>query len=353
MTRRIDRRRRSGPAEFVAIIFLYCIAAPSAGETAIPTPGEVVAKVVEAAEALLLELSEDQRDQLLFSFADDQQRRRWSNLPTGHFLRGGLRMGDLNERQREAVRLLLKATLSERGFQQVVDNMNGDEVLKGRQGRRTFGRDEYYISLLGEPSVSTPWMWQFGGHHLGINATIVGDQMTLSPSFTGGQPVDYTLDGRRIRQLAGEEDKAFALVGALSEDQLEKAVVGDRPVNLAYGPGAGSIHPRQEGISAGELDSRQQALLLSLIEERVGLLNDAHGQMAMEKIAMGLASTFFAWFGPTAAGEAASFRIQGPSIIIEYAPQRMGGGATDHTHAIYRDPSNDYGVAFDIPTSTD
>ena len=262
-------------------------------------------------------------------------------------------MGDLAEGPREAVLRLLRSTLSERGFQQVVDNMNGGEVLRARQGRQTLGRDEFYISLLGEPSASSPWMWQFGGHHLGINATIVGDQITLSPSLTGGQPVDYTLDGRQVRQLAGEEDKAFALVSALSGDQLEKAVVGERPVNLAYGPGAGRTRPRQEGISAAELDPGQQALLLSLIEERVGLLNEAHTRMAMEKIAKELASTFFAWFGPTSAGAAASFRIQGSSVIIEYAPQRMGGDATDHTHAIYRDPSNDYGAAFEIPASAD
>lgn len=94
-------------------------------------------------------------------------------------------------------------------------------------------------------------------------------------------------------------------------------------------------------------------MLLSLIEERVGLLNDAHSQMEMEEIAEELPRTFFAWFGPTSAGAAASFRIQGPSIIIEYAPQGMGGDATDHTHAIYRDPSNDYGAAFQIPASPD
>ena len=247
MTRRIERIR--------AVFFLLCcFAAPASGQTPVPTPGEVVAEVVESAEALLRELSDDQRDRLLFSFDDERQRRRWSNLPAANFPRGGLRMGDLNQGQREAVLQLLRSTLSERGFQQVVDNMNGAEVLRARRGHRTHGRDEFYISLLGAPSLSTPWMWQFGGHHLGINATIVGDQITLAPSLTGGQPVDYTLDGRQVRQLAGEEDKAFALVSALSGDQLEKAVVGKRPVNLAYGPGAGRIHPRQEGISAAELD---------------------------------------------------------------------------------------------------
>ena len=49
--------------------------------------------------------------------------------------------------------------------------------------------------------------------------------------------------------------------------------------------------------------------------------------------------TYFAWYGPTTNGSAAYYRIQGPSLLIEYAPQ----GSTNHIHTIIRDPSNDYG----------
>jgi hypothetical protein len=33
--------------------------------------------------------------------------------------------------------------------------------------------------------------------------------------------------------------------------------------------------------------------------------------------------------------------VQGPTLIIEYAPQQ---GDLDHIHTIYRDPTNDYGA---------
>ena len=52
-----------------------------------------------------------------------------------------------------------------------------------------------------------------------------------------------------------------------------------------------------------------------------------------------LDDTRFAWYGPTTNGSAAYYRIQGPTLLIEYAPQQ---GSTSHIHTIIRDPSNDY-----------
>ena len=67
----------------------------------------------------------------------------------------------------------------------------------------------------------------------------------------------------------------------------------------------------------------------------------------MREITNTLADTYFAWSGlPTKEG-GAYFRIQGPTLVIEYAPQalktRGPDGAPEHIHTIYRDPTNDYG----------
>ena len=70
----------------------------------------------------------------------------------------------------------------------------------------------------------------------------------------------------------------------------------------------------------------------------------------MAEIKAGLDDTWFAWSGPTTveAGKngRAYYRIQGPKLVIEYAPQRLGGDLAMHVHTIYRDPTNDYGEAF-------
>ena len=91
--------------------------------------------------------------------------------------------------------------------------MNGDEVLKNSGGGRTpagrqgggggrggggggvrFGLDEYYIALLGTPSTTSPWMIQFGGHHLAINVTVVGPSSVMTPSLPAAQPAKYTTE---------------------------------------------------------------------------------------------------------------------------------------------------------------
>ncbi len=329
----------------ISIIFLIAVHYSAFSQTP-QTPGEIVAHIVKTANTFLSTLDAGQRDDVLYDFDDREQRENWSNLPVSMIERGGLRMGDLAERQKEAVFHMLQATLSEAGFQQIIDNINGDEVLAGQssRGRRMFGKDEFYVSILGQPSISSPWMWQFGGHHLGVNATISGDQVTLSPSLTGGQPINYELNGVSYRQLAKEVNLVVALAQSFSDEQKKQAVLAGRYDDMRYGPDATTIVYKAEGINALQLNDKQQQLLLELIAARVGILNDIHAGIAMAKIRDNLKDTWFSWFGPTEPGYAFSFRIQAPTLVMEYCPQRLGGDPTNHIHAMYRDPSNDYGV---------
>ena len=40
------------------------------------------------------------------------------------------------------------------------------------------------------------------------------------------------------------------------------------------------------------------------------------------------------------------FRVTGPSVVIEYSGQSMGGNSANHVDGIYRDPTDDYGASF-------
>ena len=184
-------------------------------------------------------------------------------------------------------------------------------------------------------------MIQFGGHHLAINVTIVGANNVMTPSLPAAQPAKYTLNGRTVRPLGNENDKAFALINALDAGQQKQAILNYRVDDLVLGPGADGKVIQPEGILASALDAHQQAMLLDLAHEWVGILNDEAAAQKMSEIKANLARTFFAWSGATKNGGLAYYRIQGPTVVIEYAPQQ---GDLDHIHTIYRDPTNDYGA---------
>jgi len=286
-----------------------------------------------------------------------------------------LRLAVMIPQQRTAAMALVAAALSRDGYEKVTNIMNGDEVLKnaggGRTGGRpggapppggaapppgggggrgggrggggghTFGSDQYYISLLGAPSTTTPWMLQFGGHHLAINVTVVGPNSVMTPSLPAAQPASYTLNGQTIRPLGDENDKGFTLINALNPEQQKQAILTYEVRDLVLGPGNDGKVIQPEGIRASALDAKQQALLLDIAHEWVGILNDEAATRKMAELKANLPQTYFAWSGSTKNGGLAYYRIQGPTVLIEYAPQQ---GDLDHIHTIYRDPTNDYGA---------
>ena len=302
-------------------------------------------RVVVAAESLLKQLSAEQRQAALFRFNDDEQRVRWSNLPSGIFARRGLRMGDLNAQQRQAVLDVVRTTLSPAGYQAVLDNTVADEQLKsgGGGGRVRFGSDEFYFSLLGQPSREEAWMWQFGGHHLAVNATVIGPRITLGPTLTGGQPMHYRAGDRQVSQMSEEIAAAAAFVQSLTAEQRSRAVLGGRFGDMLLGPGKDGVVPRPEGIRGADLTAEQRQQLLSLVMLRVNLLNEEDARERRTELERGLDETWFSWRGPLTADGASSYRVQGPVVFLEYAPQAMGGAPAEHIHAMYREFGNDYG----------
>jgi hypothetical protein len=205
-----------------------------------------------------------------------------------------------------------------------------------------FGEDEYYLAFVGTPSAAKRWMIQFGGHHLAINLTLAGSDATLAPSLTGAQPARFTIEGRTARPLGNENDKAFSLINALDEGQRRQAILGFTVSDLVLGPGQDGRTIQPEGIRGSALTPAQQTMLMDLVREWAGIMNSAFAEPRMAEIRAHLAETYFAWSGPTTNGSMAYFRVQGPTLVIEYAPQN----SLDHIHTIYRDPTNDYGAKF-------
>jgi hypothetical protein len=306
-------------------------------------------KAVEAAVKFLETLDEKQRGKALLDF-ESPKRSGWSNLPITNVPRNGVRLGDLSKEQRGAAMAAVAAVLSKAGYQKVIDIMNADEVLatgkgggkagKGGKGPKdTFGNDNYFLAIFGKPAATTPWLLQFGGHHLGINVTVFGKEFILAPTHTGTQPALYTRDGMKVRPLGPENDVAFKLVNALDAKQQAQAVFKNKVTNLVLGPGQDGKRIEPQGIKGAEMTAAQQELLVELIAAWVNIVPDDAAASRLAEIKAKVGETYFGWSGPTTDGSAAYYRIQGPALVIEYAPQ----GGTDHIHTILRDPGNDYG----------
>jgi Protein of unknown function (DUF3500) len=320
-----------------------------------PAPAaDATTRAVAAAEAFLATLDEKQR---LKANGDlnDTTRTIWSNLPSGSKLqvgameRNGLKIADMTPPQEKAALALLAVTLSKDGYQKAMAVVDADQDLETRSAATRkpgspvrFGRGEYYVAILGKPSPTSKWMMQFGGHHLAINVTFAGRQNILAPTHTGTQPATFTLAGRTVRPLGDENDKAFALINALNAEQQKQAILSVEVRNLVLGPGVDGKTIAPEGARVSTFTPAQRTMLGDLVREWVDIIGDEAAAAKMKEVQAGLDETYFAWAGSTTNGSGAYFRIQGPTLLIEYAPQGQAPNNTDHIHTIYRDPTNDY-----------
>jgi hypothetical protein len=84
---------------FLRLTIACCFASISAAQD---IPQSATREIAAAANEFVGTLDESQRGKLIYDFRDEAQRKRWHYFPPGMFPRGGLRVGDLAERQRAA-----------------------------------------------------------------------------------------------------------------------------------------------------------------------------------------------------------------------------------------------------------
>jgi hypothetical protein len=150
-----------------------------------------------------------------------------------------------------------------------------------------------------------------------------------------------------VRPLGAESDKALALLNALDENQKKQAILSYKLADLVLGPGQDGKTIQPEGLKASAMSDGQRVMLLDVISEWAGIIHESAAASRMAELKGEINETWFAWSGPTTAAPGknitAYYRIQGPHLVIEYAPQTLGGDPSMHVHTMYRDPTNDYG----------
>ena len=317
-----------------------------------------VADMVTAANAFIDLLAPDQKEVALLP-VDSDKRPNWSNLPARivKFDRNGVRVGDLRDEQLAAMITFLAYALSPDGFDTVVTVMAADGVLADswRAWLEGWSEDNYWLAFFGTPSVTEPWGWQFGGHHLAVNMSIQDGGVTMSPTFIGVEPatVDQSVIDRIFPISGGgvgdpepfsrEIEAGLSLINSLASPDRTAAILSGSPDGLVSGVGQDGVIPALEGSEVSGWDPDQKQALLDLVSLWVGMMPSRSAEFRLAQIGSQLNDTYFAWQGPSDGTGSIYYRIQGPSLIVEFSTQGAVGSDGGHYHSIYRDPTNEYG----------
>jgi hypothetical protein len=281
---------------------------------------------------------------------DDVSWRHWAN-GVRYFLRHGLCLEDLDQRQRDKALALVRTSLSAYGYTQIIDLMHLNLTMGELRGEEHLLNEWlYWFSVYGSPESGEPWGWQLDGHHICVNAVIVGDQLTLTPTFLGAEPT--AAEGGRYAGTAAfrrEEAVAARLFTSLTAEQRKSAVFADElPPELFVGAFRDNFELNYTGLPLGELTEPQRLIATDLLGLYVNRAREDHARTRMEEVLAHEAETHFAWAGDP--DGVFYYRLHSPVILIEF--EHMAGVmyANDyptrrHIHTVVRTPNGgDYGI---------
>jgi hypothetical protein len=326
------------------------------GLFAIKSTGVSTAPVQNAATTFLAALSAEQRAKTTFGVEDDEWRK-WMNQ---HFyLRQGVSFQEMSDAQRESAFGLLRASLSAKGLKLTRDVMKLNHTL-GELNNNDFeqyGEWLYHLTVMGEPSASSPWGWQLDGHHMIINYFVLGDQVVMTPFFTGSEPVTATAGKFKGTTILQEEQAAgLAMINALDDGQRKKAILntsktGNNNLTEAW---KDNVVLDYAGVPVNELSPAQRDQLVGLVKLFVDNMDEGHARVKMDEVRKHLNRTHFAWVGGTDPSAVFYYRIHSPVLLIEFDHQRPANlrhlaadpskPTREHIHVVVRTPNgNDYG----------
>ena len=320
------------------------------------TTAETISNTADAAQAFLSTLSTEEQDAVLYDYDAEEKSTGWSNFPVTFVQRSGVNLTDLTEKQQAAALNVLKNLLNDDAYQMIEDIMASDQYLNDESNTTEDSLGQYYIAFFGDPSSDSDWSIQFGGHHIGINATFSDGAITFAPTHLGTQPSEWTNeDGETVAALSNMYETAFAFYDSLTEEQQAQLYQGEELDSMVCAPGSTCDYPTGTGLKGSDLTDEQKELLLDVIANWVGLADEETTETELDAIRETLDDTYINWSGATeydtSTGDGIYFQISGPKVYIEFANQQGSAGADidgvitagwGHIHTIYRDPTNDY-----------
>lgn len=296
-----------------------------------------------AAEIFLQSLDVSQLKEIQFPF-DHSLKEQWHYLPALIFGRPGIQLKNLNAAQKELAFKLLRSHLSQTGYDKVLKIVDLENVL-AEISRNYDMRDpeQYAFAFYGDPLNDDLWAWSFEGHHISLNFTIQGNNVSVAPAFLGANPATIK-EGKRKgeRTLGREEDLGFELVNAISEKQWQRAIIqGDAFSDIVTTNSIEAAPLDPIGIKMKGLNSQQQKILVDLIDEYLSNMPAHLAERRREKLKEEeFEEIKFGWAGSTRSGEPHYYRIQGKTFLIEFDNVQNNA---NHIHSVWRDFNGDFG----------
>lgn len=300
--------------------------------------------LAKKANAFLNTLSAELRTQAQFTFGD-AERFNWNFVPIA---RKGPSFRDFDEKQKNAAISLLRASLSDQGYQKVRGIIELETVLKAIENRAPTDnfRDplNYHLSIFGEPSSTKEWGWRFEGHHISLNfSSLQGVLVSSTPSFFGSNPGIVTSGEKKGTEVLKKEmELGFLLLNSLDEGQLMKTRFAEMaPAEIITGNSRKASLLSPSGIEFKQLNSAQKKIFLQLLDVYIKNYAAKFSEKLLANIKKsGLDDLHFAWAGSLKPGSAHYYRIQGKFLLIEYDNTQNN---SNHVHTVVRDLTNDFG----------
>jgi hypothetical protein len=274
-----------------------------------------------------------------------EQRKQYRFTPGGE--RPGLVLQDMTELQRAKALALLKATLSDSGYQKAMNIRVMDNWLKANVGGFPFGELLYYVAIYGTPSPAGNWAWHWEGHHCSLHFTFVGcTRAATAPAMFGVEPANLPAAFQGLpagtRVLGKQTDLAHALAMMLAADPQKRAMAiaakGGRAVPNTPDKQAPVL---PAGLPASMMSPAEAARLGELLDEIIGNMKPDLAAIRRQRLdEAGRDKISFLWIGPLALNvdTAYYFRIQGPTFIFEHNIEWA-----NHIHSAWRDFDGDFG----------
>lgn len=302
-----------------------------------PTAGPMIDSLINDlashARRYLDSLDESQRTKTSYAF-NDPELMRWHWTTPSNFPRNGLPLREMQTPQRDAAMALLQTSLSAYGLQKSLDIISLQNDL---------GNDPelYYVTVFGTPGIE-PWGWRWEGHHLSRRFNVINGKLSVTPFFLGAWP---TVNNAGLKAMEREEWAARELVTSLDDSQRASAIFQQDVLGRHVTQNEAYVTPLETvGISAFNLNSNQQALLMEIIHKYLDTLPDLIAGTHLDRLQdSGFENIAFGWAGSLEPQHPHYYRLQGPTFLLEHDNSRNRG---THIHSVWRDFAEDFVKGF-------